>query len=109
MTDFILVQTTVPGRDDGEKIAKTLVEERLAACVTISAQSLSIYRWEGTLHRDPEHILIIKTRRALFEILENRLKEIHPYTVPEIIAWPISLGSSAYLDWIKKETETPAP
>ncbi len=98
--DYIVVYITVPDFETGKKIAKTLVEEKLAACVNITSQINSIYFWQGNIEDDTEHLLIIKTRKDVFEKLENRVKELHPYTVPEIIAMPIVLGSKDYLNWI---------
>ncbi len=98
--DYIVVYITVPDFETGKKIAKTLVEEKLAACVNITSQINSIYFWQGNIEDDTEHLLIIKTRKDVFEKLENRVKELHPYTVPEIIAMPIVLGSKDYLSWI---------
>ena len=99
-TGFILVLTTVPEEKTGHEIGRTLVEEKLAACVTVSASAQSFYRWEGKLCAESEHILIIKTRASLFERLEARIKTLHPYQVPEIVALPIDRGSEAYLGWL---------
>jgi periplasmic divalent cation tolerance protein len=104
MTDFLLVLTTVPDQAAGQAIAERLVGDRLAACVTVSAAARSRYRWEGKIVVDEEFVVFIKTRRALYERLEAALKAVHPYTVPEIIALPVELGSKAYLDWLAAET-----
>jgi periplasmic divalent cation tolerance protein len=104
MTDFILVLTTVPEEKTGQEIGRILVEERLAACVTISSAARSVYRWEGEICTEPEYILFIKTRTALFGQLEARLKKIHPYKVPEIIGVSIEKGSTDYLGWLGEET-----
>ena len=100
MTGFILVLTTVPEEKTGHMIGRTLVEESLAACVTVSPSSRSFYRWEGKLCAEEEHILFIKTRASLFERFEPRLRPLHPYQVPEIISLPIERGSEAYLGWL---------
>jgi periplasmic divalent cation tolerance protein len=100
----IVVLSTVPDEAKGREIARTLVEERLAACVTVTAAVRSLYRWQGKIADETEFVLIIKTRRALFRRLEARLRQIHPYTVPEIVALPVVAGSAAYLRWIKEET-----
>jgi len=105
VTEYALVLSTVPKKEQGEKIAKTLVEEKLAACVTISGPSESHYRWQQKLNRDQEYILFIKTRASLFEELEARIRTLHPYQVPEIIALPVIKGSSDYLRWIDEETK----
>jgi periplasmic divalent cation tolerance protein len=102
--DPILVLTTVPDEARGRKIALKLVEERLAACVTVSAAARSFYRWEGRIADEEERILFVKTKAALYGRLEKELKALHPYTVPEIIALPIVAGSEAYLKWLSGET-----
>jgi periplasmic divalent cation tolerance protein len=99
-TGFILVLTAVPDEKTGHRIGQTLVEESLAACVTVSPAARSFYRWEGKLCAEEEHILFIKTRASLFERLEARIKTLHPYQVPEIISLPIDRGSQAYLGWL---------
>jgi periplasmic divalent cation tolerance protein len=104
MTGFILVLTTVPEEKIGDEIGRILVEEKLAACVTVSAAARSFYRWEGKNCADKEYILFIKTRASLFERLEARIKALHPYKVPEIIALPIEKGSKDYLGWLDEGT-----
>ena len=99
-TGFILVLTTVPDEKTGHMIGRALVEESLAACVTVSPAARSFYRWEGKLCAEEEHILFIKTQTSLFERLEARIKTLHPYQVPEIISLPIDRGSQAYLGWL---------
>jgi len=104
VTEFILVLTTVPEEKTGQEIGRVLVEDRLAACVTISSTARSVYRWEGKLCTEPEYVLLIKTKAALFRRLEARIKKIHPYKVPEIIALSIEKGSADYLGWLDEET-----
>jgi len=104
MKKFILVLTTVPEEKKGLEIARTLVEERLAACVTISSACQSLYWWEDRTAQDREYFLHIKTRATLYPRLEKRIKELHPYQVPEILALPILKGSADYLSWIDEET-----
>ena len=106
MNKYILVLTTVPEEKSGQKIASHLLEERLAACVTISAASRSFYWWKEQIAKELEHILFIKTKAALYPELEKKIREIHPYEVPEIIVLPIQKGSSDYLNWIEKETKS---
>ena len=104
MNGFILVLTTIPDRETGEKIAHTLVKKRLAACLTLSAPSQSFYWWKGEIAEDKEYVCFIKTKEELYEKLEKEIQEIHPYDVPEIIVLPILKGSADYLEWIDKET-----
>jgi len=86
-------------------MAKELLEERLAACVTISAPCQSLYWWQGKITKEQEHILFIKTRADLYDSLEEKILKIHTYEIPEILALPVSKGYGKYLDWISKETE----
>ncbi len=104
MDGFILVLTTMPAEEKAQEVAKALVGERLAACVTISSACQSLYWWEDKVTKDREYILSIKTKASLYPRLEKRLKELHPYEIPEIIALPIQDGFKPYLDWLKKET-----
>jgi len=103
--DHIIVYVTAPSEEEGARIAKILVEERLAACVNIIKEIRSIYRWEGKIEDDREVLLIIKTRRGLFSNLSKRVKELHSYSVPEIIALPIVEGSKDYIRWLSDVTE----
>ncbi len=98
-TEFIVVLVTSPSEGEAEKLAARLVEEKLAACVNILPTS-SLFRWEGKLSTENESLLIIKTRHSLFHNLEKRVKELHSYQVPEIIALPVVAGSKDYLDWV---------
>lgn len=104
MTGHIIVYITVPSPEEGKKIAKALVEKRLAACVNIVPGLRSIYHWQEKLCDEKELLLIAKTRDSLFERLEHEVKSIHSYKVPEIIALPIVKGSKEYLDWIYENT-----
>ncbi len=91
--------------DHADRIASTLVEERLAACVNLLPVT-SIYRWKGETCRDPEVTALIKVRAGAVEALKARLKELHPYELPEILALPIDEAGSlaAYVDWVRAET-----
>jgi periplasmic divalent cation tolerance protein len=100
-----MVITTVGNEEDARKVAKSLVERRLVACVNVSAQVRSFYRWKGSLEDETEHMLFMKTRDERFQDLENALKEIHPYDVPELIAVPIEKGSAAYLGWVDENVK----
>lgn len=100
----LIILCTCPDRTTAERIAETVVSERLAACVNIVPGLTSIYRWEGQIQREVELLLLIKTRQEIYSLLEARIRELHPYQVPEIIALPIQTGSVAYLDWIADST-----
>jgi len=102
---YLLVFITTSSSEEGQRIAETLVQERLAACVNIVPAIISIYRWQGEVHRDSEVLLIAKSRPELFESLAARVKELHSYEVPEIIALPIVAGSKAYLSWINESVK----
>ena len=107
MTDALIVFVTVPSRQDGERIAEAVVGEQLAACANLVGPIRSIYRWQGEICRDDEHLMLIKTTRERYASLEARVKALHSYDVPEIIALPIETGSAAYLDWIRTVTAVP--
>lgn len=104
MTGSIVVLVTTGGTAEAEQIATTLVNERLAACVNILNPIRSFYRWQGTLSDDQECLLLIKARAEDFAALEARVKTLHSYQVPEIIALPIVAGSDAYIHWLRSET-----
>lgn len=89
---------------DAERIARVLVEEQLAACVNILPVVTSVYRWKGAVETDSEALLVIKTRAAVFDALDARMREIHPYEVYELLALPIEQGHRPYLDWLTRET-----
>lgn len=105
MTDKVVVVVTCGSAAEGERIARSLVEERLAACVNVlEAPVRSTYRWKGKVETALEYLLIIKTSRRIFARLEAKVKELHSYEVPEIIALPILEGSPTYLQWIAENT-----
>jgi periplasmic divalent cation tolerance protein len=106
MSEPIVVFVTCGSEEEAIQIARSLVEERLAACVNLVSPIRSIYRWEGKVWDEKEWILIIKTLRQKFEELEKRVKSLHSYSVPEIIGLPIVEGSSAYLRWLVEMTKT---
>lgn len=101
---FEVVLITAPDEKAAAEIAKTLVEERLAGCVNIVKNIRSIYAWQGRIEDEPEVLMIAKTQRKHFKKLLEKVKELHSYTVPEIIALPIIDGSKDYLDWLQKTT-----
>ncbi|MBL8900575.1 MAG: divalent-cation tolerance protein CutA [Planctomycetes bacterium] len=90
--------------DAAAALARHLVEERLAACVQRIEGVRSVYRWEGRVHDDPECLLVAKTTAARFAALAERLRGLHPYAVPEILAVPVRAGLPAYLQWVAAET-----
>ena len=100
----LLCLSTCPDTESAVRIARTLVEERLAACVNRLPGVASTYRWQGKIHEDAEVLLLIKTTRARFDALRARLLELHPYEVPELIALDIADGSAAYLAWLSAGT-----
>jgi periplasmic divalent cation tolerance protein len=103
--DKLVAFITVPSRDVGKKIADTLLDKKLAACVNMFPIN-SLYTWEGKVQNDDELLLIVKTTTAVFESkLIPEVQAVHPYDVPEIIALPIVMGSKDYLDWIEEETQ----
>lgn len=103
-TPHVLVLTTLPADADAAAFARTLVTERLAACVNLLAPMESVYRWQGDLQRDAERQLIMKTTRMRVDALWQRVRELHPYDVPEFLVLPIVDGSDAYLRWLGEST-----
>jgi periplasmic divalent cation tolerance protein len=101
--EFGVLLTTLPNVEAARRIAALLVEEKLAACVQLSAIE-SFYRWEGQVQNEPETLLLIKTRTALFDAAIARIKQVHPYSVPEIVGLPFSAGFDGYLSWIADST-----
>lgn len=104
MFEPIAVLVTCGSEDEAVTIANVLVEEGLAACVSLISPLRSIYRWEGKIWDEKECLLLIKTQRIKFREIEARVKSLHSYTVPEIIGLPITDGSSSYLDWLMEMT-----
>ncbi|MBX3026720.1 divalent-cation tolerance protein CutA [bacterium] len=102
MSEVVVVLVTVPTREDGERLAEALVGEALAACVNLVGPVRSIYRWQGEVARDDEHLLLIKTTRAGYAALEARVLALHPYENPEVIALPVERGAGAYLRWVAR-------
>ena len=100
VSDHVLVLSTVAQAEDAERIARALVERRLAACVNVVAGLTSFYRWKGAVQRDDERLLLIKTRRDRYAALQEALASLHPYQLPEIVALPFEAGSAAYLAWV---------
>ena len=103
--NYFIFLVTVPNIEEGQKIAKILVETKLAACVNIIQNIISIYRWKGKIEEDNEHLLLIKTTEENNTKIIQKVKEIHSYTEPECIGLKIEKGSETYLDWIKEVVE----
>jgi periplasmic divalent cation tolerance protein len=102
--DFVIVLTTFPADGDADTLARTLVDERLAACVNILPPMRSIYTWKGATEYAEERQLLIKTKMNRAKELETRLKQLHPYDVPEFLVIPILDGSADYLSWVAEST-----
>lgn len=102
--DVTMVLTTVGDAAQAERIARTLVDERLAACVTALGPARSVYRWEGRVEAADEIPLLIKTTAARWPALRARLRALHPYEVPEMLALPVGDGWPDYLDWVRAQT-----
>ena len=100
MTGPLVALSTVATAEDAERIARSLVEKGVAACVNVVPGVVSFYRWKGRLERDAEVLLVIKTRGERFEELKAALLAEHPYEVPELVALPIAAGHERYLEWL---------
>ncbi len=103
MEEYIQVFTTVEEKEEAERIARALVEKKVAGCVQIVGPILSTYRWKGNVETVKEWLCLIKSRRDLYDELERTIKEMHSYETPEIIAMPIVAGSENYLEWLRNE------
>jgi periplasmic divalent cation tolerance protein len=104
VTDALLVLTTLPTAEKAAQIARALVEERLVACANLLPAVRSIYRWEGSVQDENEVLVVMKTRAGQVQALEAKLRELHPYQVPEMIAVRVESGYAPYLEWIAAET-----
>lgn len=100
----IVVFITASSEDEAANIAQTLVESKLAACVNIIRNVRSIYRWQGNIEDDAEVLMVVKTRKQHCSLLTEKVKELHSYDVPEVIALPIIEGSKNYLKWLQEST-----
>jgi periplasmic divalent cation tolerance protein len=103
-----VVLTALGAPPDAQRIARALVEERLAACVNVLPGVVSIYRWKGNVEQEPELLLVIKTLAERVDSLKARLLELHPYELPEVVVIPVVGGHKPYLDWIAQQV-TPPP
>ena len=104
----IAVLTNLPDSESAFNLARHLVQLRLAACANVLPVATSFYRWEGREEQASEFPVLIKSTRERYPELERAIRELHPYSVPEIIAWPIELGSGDYLRWVEDECRPPA-
>ena len=102
----LVVHCSCPDAETATRIADALVGERLAACVQVIPSALSVYRWQGEVHEDQEVLLVVKTTRARLDALTERIRALHPYELPEVVAVDIAGGLPAYLAWIAEETRT---
>ena len=107
MSDAIIVLTTAGSDEQADSVASTLVEEKLAACVNVIGGVKSVYRWKGEIEKDNERLLVIKTTADLFDAVRRRIRELHSYELPEVIAVPISAGDPDYLAWLCGEVRKP--
>lgn len=99
-----VVLVTAPDAEVGERLARALVDERLAACVNVVPGIRSFYRWEGRVQSDDEVLLVIKTRADRCEALVDHVRSVHPYDLPEVLALPTAGGSVPYLEWVEQES-----
>jgi len=105
MKEFCVVFVTCSSVEEGDKIASSLVEKKLAACANLMPEVRSTFFWDKKLSKEKEVLLIAKTRKGLFGALAQEVKRLHSYDLPEIIALPIEAGSKEYLEWIGQETK----
>ncbi len=105
--EFVVVYVTVGSAEEADRLAHALVEEKLAACVNRIQSVRSVYRWQGQVERSDEELLLIKTRKDCFGALEKRVRELHSYEVPEIVAVPLVAGSAPYLSWLQEQVAAP--
>jgi periplasmic divalent cation tolerance protein len=103
MTDKIVVLSTCASDEEATRIARTLVEKGLAACVNVLTGVRSVYRWKNAIEDNPEVLLVIKTSRSLFDNVRGQIERMHSYELPEVIALPVVSGSERYLAWIDRE------
>ena len=101
---YIVILATAMNTEEANKIAKKLVDDKLVACVNMVENVSSVFRWEGKVDEAKEVLMILKSRKDLFEKIAETIKSLHSYSVPEIIALPIIDGNQDYLNWIKEST-----
>lgn len=105
MTDYVVVLVTAGSPEEAERIGRTVVEERLAACANLLGRVRSIYRWQGAVEDAVEQLLLLKARAVDVEALAARVRALHSYEVPEVVALPIDGGSAPYLAWLAESTD----
>ena len=103
-TEFVVVLVTTADAEEGARLGRTLVEERLAACANVVGPIRSIYRWQGAVEEAGEHLVLLKARAADVGQLETRVRALHSYDVPEVLALPVAAGSAPYLAWLADST-----
>ena len=104
--DVLLVLTNMPDRESAGRLASALIERRVAACVNVLADCTSVYRWQGKIETASEVPVLVKSTAAAYPALEQAIRALHPYELPEIIAVPLSNGLPAYLQWVAAETRS---
>lgn len=104
-TDCLAVYVTMPNKNSADAFCQTLVRERYAACANIMDNVSSVYWWDGAVQSEPECVCVFKTTNERFPSFLEKAKELHPYEVPCIVAWPLSEGNSAYFEWVREETK----
>jgi len=107
MTEYIQVVTTTASKEDAERIARALVDQRLAACVQVAGPMTSVYRWQGAVETSQEWHCTAKSRRDLYAEIEKAIRRMHPYQEPEIVAVPLVAGSASYLAWLDAQVARP--
>jgi periplasmic divalent cation tolerance protein len=107
MSNFLQISTAAGSRDEAERLARALVERRLAGCVQIVGPVRSVYRWQGAIEEADEWLCLIKTAAEQFPAVEAAIRELHSYECPEVIATPIVAGSDAYLHWLAEQLDPP--
>lgn len=102
--EVIVILSNTDSAESAARMARELVGRKLVACVNVIPGIRSFYRWKGDIVEDGEHLMVIKTRRSLFEQVRRCVRELHPYELPEIIALPLEEGDAGYLDWVRECT-----
>jgi periplasmic divalent cation tolerance protein len=105
---MLLVFSTFPNEEKAREIVRCLVDERLVACGNLVPSIRSIYRWKGTVHEETEVMVILKISRAAYPEVQKRIRELHPYELPEVVAIPVEAGLPEFLGWIAENSQRPA-